>query len=89
MVFSSSPSTRFTGEDVDGQTEADMPELPLERYMQTYAETKAQGELEVRAAITDDFLAVSVAPHQVYGELAAALRHARTRPPPAWRRSPR
>jgi nucleoside-diphosphate-sugar epimerase len=67
LVFSSSPSTRFTGEDVDGLTEDEMPKLPLGKYMQTYAETKAMAEMEVTASCTDDFMTVSVAPHQVYG----------------------
>ena len=67
LVFSSSPSTRFTGEDVDGLTEDEMPKLPLEKYMQTYAETKAMAEMEVAKACDDDFMTVSVAPHQVYG----------------------
>ena len=34
--MSSSPSTRFTGEDVDGLTEDQMPPLPLKEYMQVY-----------------------------------------------------
>jgi nucleoside-diphosphate-sugar epimerase len=67
LVFSSSPSTRFTGEDVDGLTEDEMPKLPLEKYMQTYAETKAMAEMEVAKACDEDFMTVSVAPHQVYG----------------------
>ena len=67
IVFSSSPSTRFTGVDVDGLTEDEMPKLPLKRYMQTYAETKAMGEMEISSACTNDFMTVSVAPHQVYG----------------------
>jgi len=67
IVFSSSPSTRFTGEDVDGLTEDEMPKLPLNKYMQTYAETKAMGELEISKACSNDFMTVSVAPHQVYG----------------------
>ena len=74
LVYSSSPSTRFEGSwfktpNVDGVTEAQMPELPLKSWMQEYAKTKALGELVVRAAVEEDpnFLAVSVAPHQVYG----------------------
>ena len=67
IVFSSSPSTRFTGEDVDGLTEDEMPKLPLNKYMQTYAETKAMGEMEISKACCNDFMTVSVAPHQVYG----------------------
>ncbi|KAJ1458445.1 hypothetical protein M885DRAFT_512875 [Pelagophyceae sp. CCMP2097] len=67
LVFSSSPSTRFTGEDVDGLTEAEMPKLPLKRYLQEYAATKAAAELAVSAACCPELLTVSVAPHQVYG----------------------
>lgn len=72
LVFSSSPSTRFAGSifsrpDLDGLTEDEMPKLPLKSYMQEYAGTKAMGEMAVTAAVGDDFWAVSVAPHQVYG----------------------
>lgn len=72
LVFSSSPSTRFKGSlfhrpNVDGLREEDMPGIPLQNYMQMYAATKAQGELAVREAISDDFWAIAVAPHQVYG----------------------
>lgn len=72
LVFSSSPSTRFKGSlfhqpNVDGLTEAEMPSLPLDSYMQMYAQTKAEGEMEVTKACSDDFWAVAVAPHQVYG----------------------
>ena len=67
IVMSSSPSTRFDGSDVDGLTEADMPALPLARYLQDYAETKAMGEMAMTAANSDELLTVAVAPHQVYG----------------------
>jgi nucleoside-diphosphate-sugar epimerase len=74
LVYSSSPSTRFQGSlfktpNVDGVTEADMPRLPLSKYMQEYARTKAMGEMAVSAAVKADptFLAVAIAPHQVYG----------------------
>ena len=67
IVFSSSPSTRFTGVDVDGLTEDEMPKLPLDKYMQTYAETKAMAEIEMSKACTNEFMTVAVAPHQVYG----------------------
>jgi len=66
-VMSSSPSTRFDGSDVDGLTEEQMPSLPQQRYLQTYAETKAMGEKAMTDACTPDFLACAVAPHQVYG----------------------
>ena len=67
LVFSSSPSTRFTGADVDGLREDEMPSLPLKSYLQEYAATKARAELAVRAACCDELMTVSVAPHQVYG----------------------
>eukprot|EP01064_Diplonema_japonicum_P023822 TRINITY_DN3425_c0_g1_i1.p1 TRINITY_DN3425_c0_g1~~TRINITY_DN3425_c0_g1_i1.p1 ORF type:complete len:419 (+),score=65.28 TRINITY_DN3425_c0_g1_i1:60-1259(+) len=68
MVYSSSPSTRFTGEDVDGLTESELPKIPMEKYLQKYAETKALGELEVNKYVkNNEILGVSVAPHQVYG----------------------
>jgi hypothetical protein len=38
IVMSSSPSTRFTGEDIDGLTEDDLPPLPLKSYMQECVE---------------------------------------------------
>ena len=44
LVFSSSPSTRFTGADVDGLREDEMPSLPLKSYLQEYAATKARSE---------------------------------------------
>mmetsp|Transcript_17285 Transcript_17285/g.36248 ORF Transcript_17285/g.36248 Transcript_17285/m.36248 type:complete len:426 (-) Transcript_17285:184-1461(-) len=67
IVFSSSPSTRFTGVDVDGLTEDEMPQLPLKKYMQTYAETKAMGEMALLKECTNEFMTIAVAPHQVYG----------------------
>lgn len=74
LVMSSSPSTRFPGSlwkrpDLDGPTEDDMPKLPLDAYMARYAETKALAEMAVTEEVKKDpdFLAVNVAPHQVYG----------------------
>ena len=67
IVMSSSPSTRFDGSDVDGLTEEQMPSLPQKRYLQTYAETKAMGELALTQACCDDLMTCAVAPHQVYG----------------------
>eukprot|EP00567_Pseudictyota_dubia_P008321 CAMPEP_0197436838 /NCGR_PEP_ID=MMETSP1175-20131217/4209_1 /TAXON_ID=1003142 /ORGANISM="Triceratium dubium, Strain CCMP147" /LENGTH=417 /DNA_ID=CAMNT_0042966221 /DNA_START=99 /DNA_END=1352 /DNA_ORIENTATION=- len=67
IVMSSSPSTRFVGVDVDGLTEDEMPALPLEKYLQPYAESKAMGEMALREACCDDLMTVAVAPHQVYG----------------------
>jgi nucleoside-diphosphate-sugar epimerase len=65
IVMSSSPSTRFDGRDIDGLTEDEMPKLPLARWMQDYAETKALGEMALTAANCDELLTIAVAPHQV------------------------
>jgi nucleoside-diphosphate-sugar epimerase len=65
LVYSSSPSTRFTGGDVEGLREDQMP-IP-DKFVALYAETKAKGELAVHKACCDELLTVSVAPHQVYG----------------------
>ena len=65
LVYSSSPSTRFTGGDVEGLREDQMP-IP-ETFVALYAETKAKGEKAVHKACCDELLTISVAPHQVYG----------------------
>ncbi len=65
LVYSSSPSTRFTGDDVEGLREDQMP-IP-EKFVALYAETKAKGEQAVHKACCDELLTISVAPHQVYG----------------------
>lgn len=67
LVMSSSPSTRFTGEDIDGLTEDQLPKLPLKSYMQEYAASKAQGEIACLQACCPSLLTVAIAPHQVYG----------------------
>lgn len=65
LVYSSSPSTRFTGGDVTGQTEDQLP-MP-KKWLAMYAEAKAYGEVAVRKAHGSHLLTVSVAPHQIYG----------------------
>lgn len=67
FVFSSSPSTRFTGADIQGLRE-DQMDIPT-KFLALYAETKAYAEQEVTRANnpTQHFFTVSVAPHQVYG----------------------
>lgn len=67
LVYSSSPSTRFTGDDIEGLTEDDM-EIP-KTFLAMYAETKAYAEKEVSKANDPEngFFTISVAPHQVYG----------------------
>jgi len=65
LVNSSSPSTRFTGDDVQGLRE-DQMQIP-KTFLALYAETKAYAEKEVTAACSDTFRTISVAPHQIYG----------------------
>ena len=66
LVYSSSPSTRFTGGDVAGLRE-DQMEIP-KKFLALYAETKAYGEQEVAKALDPPTLyTISVAPHQIYG----------------------
>ncbi|CAE7395522.1 3BETAHSD/D1 [Symbiodinium pilosum] len=69
LVFSATPSSRFTcTDDVDGKTEAEMPDIPQECYVAEYSATKAEGELLLRKACKEDeILFVAVAPHTVYG----------------------
>ena len=67
LVFSSSPSTRFTGGDIEGLTEDEM-QIP-ETFLAMYAESKAYAEKEVCKANDPEngFYTIAVAPHQVYG----------------------
>lgn len=66
LVYSSSPGTRFTGADIEGLQEEDLP-IPT-KFLATYAETKAMGEIEVTNACDANTLrTISVAPHQIYG----------------------
>lgn len=66
LVYSSSPSTRFTGHDICNQREDQLP-MPT-KWLAMYAEAKAYGEVAVSKAHDKDSLrTVSVAPHQVYG----------------------
>lgn len=67
LVMSSSPSTRFTGEDINGLTEDELPKIPQQKYMQEYAASKALGEIACLKACCPELLTVAVAPHQVYG----------------------
>jgi nucleoside-diphosphate-sugar epimerase len=72
LVYSSSPSTRFTGADVTGETEDQLP-MPR-KWLAMYAQTKAYGEQAVTAACgtvgadgQTPLYSISVAPHQIYG----------------------
>mmetsp|Transcript_16879 Transcript_16879/g.38126 ORF Transcript_16879/g.38126 Transcript_16879/m.38126 type:complete len:406 (-) Transcript_16879:79-1296(-) len=67
IVMSSSPSTRFDGSDIEGLSETDMPALPMKKYLQEYAATKAAGEKLLTDACCDELLTIAIAPHQVYG----------------------
>jgi nucleoside-diphosphate-sugar epimerase len=65
LVYSSSPSTRFEGGDVEGLREDEMA-IP-KTFVAEYAKQKAMGEQAVHKACCDELLTVSVAPHQLYG----------------------
>ena len=68
LVMSTSPSTRMDGSDLDGVQTEDLPELPMQSYLQAYASSKARGEMAAREASNGKtFFSVAVAPHQVYG----------------------
>lgn len=67
LVYSSSPSTRFNGSDIDGLSEEELPKLPMPFYLAEYSDTKARGELLALDACCAELLTVAVAPHQVYG----------------------
>lgn len=68
LVYSSSPSTRFTGGDVEGLSEDDLPIPDNGQFVALYAETKAAGEQAVAKVCSGTLLTTSVAPHQLYGE---------------------
>lgn len=68
MVYSSSPSTRFDGNDVSGKSEADLQIQPEGQFLEPYAEAKAKGEAAVLGANgVNGLCTVAIAPHQVYG----------------------
>lgn len=50
LVMSSSPSTRFDGGDVDGLTEAQLPQIPQRRYLQECVTGRAKSRAR-RAAL--------------------------------------
>lgn len=62
--MSSSPSTRFDGNDIDGLRDIDMPIRPKGEFLEPYAETKAMGEMALRNACCDELMTVAIAPHQ-------------------------
>eukprot|EP00638_Chattonella_subsalsa_P000021 CAMPEP_0117742988 /NCGR_PEP_ID=MMETSP0947-20121206/5860_1 /TAXON_ID=44440 /ORGANISM="Chattonella subsalsa, Strain CCMP2191" /LENGTH=285 /DNA_ID=CAMNT_0005559589 /DNA_START=93 /DNA_END=947 /DNA_ORIENTATION=- len=65
IIFSSSPSTRFDGNDIDGLRESEL-KFP-KKWLEPYAETKAMGERAITEACCDELMTTSIAPHQVYG----------------------
>lgn len=65
IVMSSSPSTRFDGNDIDGLRDCDMPIRAKGQFLEPYAETKAMGEIALRNACCDELMTVAIAPHQV------------------------
>mmetsp|Transcript_953 Transcript_953/g.1511 ORF Transcript_953/g.1511 Transcript_953/m.1511 type:complete len:364 (-) Transcript_953:428-1519(-) len=67
LIGSSSPSTRFDGNDIDGLKESDLSIRPSGEFLEPYAETKAMGEVALREACCPELLTVAIAPHQVYG----------------------
>jgi len=64
--MSSSPSTRFTGVDIKGKREDELP-IP-DSFLQTYAETKAMGEKAVTSACSPGLLTVNVGEHWTRSE---------------------
>ena len=74
IVMSSSPSTRFDGNDINGLKESEL-KYP-KKFLQAYAESKAKGEEACMAACDNEKLfTVAVAPHQVYGPRDFLFRH--------------
>jgi len=67
LVGSSSPSTRFDGNDVSGKREDELQIREPGQFLEPYAETKAMGEIALREACSESLLTVAIAPHQVYG----------------------
>lgn len=67
LVLSTSPSTRFTGANVRGLREEQMPIVKPGQFLEPYAESKAMGEIAVRNACSSELMTIAVAPHQVYG----------------------
>ncbi|CAM9896702.1 unnamed protein product [Sphacelaria rigidula] len=65
LIMSTSPSTRFDGNDIDGLKEDELT-IP-KKFLQLYAESKAMGETAVLKACSDSLLTVAIAPHQIYG----------------------
>jgi len=50
IVFSSSPSTRMDGSNLNGAKEADLSVRAKGEFLERYAETKAEGEAAILAA---------------------------------------
>ena len=67
LIGSSSPSTRFDGNHINGLSVEDLQIRPTGKFLEKYAETKAKGEIALLNSCTDTFFTVAIAPHQVYG----------------------
>ncbi len=66
LVFTSSPSVAYAGEDVEG-ADASLPYPPEDAYKADYPRTKARAEKRVRAANGPKLATVSLRPHLVWG----------------------
>jgi nucleoside-diphosphate-sugar epimerase len=62
LIGSSSPSTRFDGNDISGKREDQLEIRPAGTFLEPYAETKAMGEVALREASCDELLTVAVGP---------------------------
>lgn len=67
IVCAGTPSTRMDGSSIRNQKEVDLPIPKKGKFTALYAETKHHAELAIAEAAAQDLLAVTVAPHQVYG----------------------
>ncbi|HMV67928.1 MAG TPA: NAD-dependent epimerase/dehydratase family protein, partial [Myxococcota bacterium] len=65
LVYTSTPSVAFSGEDQDGVTEARAPYPPT--YLSPYAETKARAERMALAANGPDLAVTALRPRLIYG----------------------
>ena len=75
LVASTSPSTRFDGNDIDGACEADLLKIPQASYQAMYAESKALGEIAVRKASCDDLMTVRALSLCVPYDCACTVAH--------------
>ena len=67
FVCAGTPSTRMHGGDMMGEPHDTLTIPKPGKFAARYAETKAMAELALRDLVSDSFLPITVAPHQVYG----------------------